>query len=152
MVIQDSPATQPVVGYLSWEVIDLWRVSEASAQPHLHDEAPVKTLDTKTQVGFLVGDIPFTLSLSAAGNSWHCSQMQGERTLEPLSVDSHRLCPVSFLLDYLNLYPFLVINHNSITVVNHPVSCSSELSNLQVILDTLEVAVGVRSEGVLKDT
>lgn len=59
---------------------------------------------------------------------------------------------MSFFLADFHLYPFLVINDNSRTVVNHSVSCSSELSTLQVILDTLEVAIGVRSEGVLKDT
>lgn len=60
--------------------------------------------------------------------------------------------PCVFSLGCFSSVSFSVINHNSITAVNHSVSCSSELSNFQVILDTLEVAVGVRSEGVLKDT
>lgn len=124
-----------------WRV---WRLHQVGGQPCLHDQAPIKSLDSMAQMSF--PGWQYSIHIVT-----HCHLEQltlptnpvvGRGQLEPLSVDLSWILPhVPLLLADLNL-SFVAINHNS---EYNRVSCPSESSNLRMILGTFEISIGIRS-------
>lgn len=114
------------------------KVSHTGSQPYLHDQAPIKTLDTKAGVSPLVGRTLCELSHILARRTKCCSCNSTGRDNWKLALGlSWALSHVSFPTVDFNPYPFTVINCDcELTALLISVS-SSESQRLKVTSGTL---------------